>query len=94
MPEREFTVEVCQGQICHFFGKNVLNEIAEGVADMNNVATREGNCRGSCTSATNVYVFKEDSLKTHYTRVNRKNGPGPSTDEVIASIKTEATNDH
>ena len=93
MPEREFTVEVCQGQTCHFFGKRVLNEIIKGVADMDNVATREGNCRGNCNSATNVYVFKEDSLRKHYTRINRKYGQGPSTDEIIESIRTEATND-
>jgi hypothetical protein len=94
MKEQKYTVEVCQGQVCHFFGKNVLPEITEGVADLDTVTTKEGNCRGNCNSGTNVYLFKgDDSLKKLFTRVNRKNNMGPTTDEVITSIRDTATSD-
>ena len=93
MKEQEYTVEVCQGQVCHFLGKDVLPEITEGVSDLNAVTTREGWCKRNCNSATNVYVYRNESLKKHFTRVNRKNNMGPTVDEVITSIKSDVSPD-
>jgi hypothetical protein len=94
MKEQEFSVEVCQGQVCHFLGKNVITDIKEGISDLENVTTREGYCRNNCNSATNVYLFKgkEDIAERHFARVNRKYTIGPSTEEVIVSIREIISN--